>query len=179
MFFHSTFASRCARFYSTSNPLSNATYPFSKVAIIRPPPPEPPSKALQDGKGLMQHLAEVLPTPEKRHMLKVLFSRRHPMRIAPGSILNVNLAHPPYQFAGVLMSTRRKGMDTSFVLRNVVQRTGVEMQFYVNSPDVKSVDIIRRAGGGGKGGGPRLKRAKVFYLRDSPEKMSDISKGAR
>jgi len=108
-----------------------------------------------------------------------LFSRRHPERLLPGSVVAVTLAHAPTSFSGVLLSVRRRGPDTSFVLRNIVHRTGVEMQFFVNSPHVKEIRVIQRAGGGGGKEGRRMRRAKLFYLRDSPEKMSEISAGVR
>lgn len=129
----------------------------------------------------MEHVKKVLPTPQKRQLLDTYFSRRQPLRILPGSVLTVSLAHAPTSFTGVLLSVRRRGPDTSFVLRNVINRTGVEMQFFVGSPHLKDIKIIRRAGGGTGGAsvGPRMRRAKLFYLRDSPEKMTAISAGMR
>ncbi|KAJ3478168.1 hypothetical protein NLI96_g9953 [Meripilus lineatus] len=155
-------------------------YPFSKAAIIPPVASTPPPAPLLLGKGLMQHLQQTLPTPEKQKLLTTYFSKRHPERILPGSVLTVILGHAPTTFSGVLMGIRRRGADTSFVLRNVINRTGVEMQFFVNSPHVKDIKIIQRAGGSGGGRkGRRMRRAKLFYLRDSPEKMTAISAGVR
>ena len=171
-------------------------YPYSQVAIIPPPPAgSPPPPALHQGKGLMAYLQHTLPSTEKQKLIGTLFSKSHPDRVRPGSVLTVNLAHAPTSFSGVLISVRRRGPDTSFVLRNVVQRTGVEMQFFVNSPHVKDVVVVSRAGGGGGGGGGSsgnggapadrkkqrkgLKKAKLFYLRDSPERMTSASAGVR
>lgn len=53
------------------------------------------------------------------------------------------------------------------------------MQFFANSPHVKEIKIVQRAGGGGGKDGRRQRRAKLFYLRDSPEKMSMISAGIK
>jgi len=136
----------------------------------------------------MAYLQQTLPSTEKQILIGTLFSRTHPDRIRPGSVLTVNLAHAPTTFSGVLISVRRRGPDTSFVLRNVVQRTGVEMQFFVNSPHVKEIVVVSRAGGGGSRGTADdgkwkkrkgLKKAKLFYLRDSPEKMTAASAGVR
>jgi len=127
----------------------------------------------------MSYLHETLPSAEKQKLLSILFSRRHPDRLLPGSILTVTLAHAPTTFSGVLLSIRRRGLDTSFLLRNVIQRTGVEMQFFVNSPHVQDIKVVRKAGGGGGKEGRRMRRAKLFYLRDSPEKMSMISSGSK
>jgi len=150
-----------------------ATYPFSKTAMLPPPPFVTPPKALREGKGLMQHLQKSLPTPAKREMFRTLFFRHSPKQILPGSILQLTLEHAPTTFTGVLLSIRRRGLDTSILLRNIIQRTGVEMQFFVNSPHVKDIKVLQKPPGG------RMRRAKLFYLRDSPEKMSMIAGGRK
>lgn len=163
--------------FTRSLSTSATPYPFSDVAILPSMYKTPAPEALKKGKGLMQHLKNTLPEPEKQALITTLFSRRHPDRLLPGSVLTVTLAHAPTSFSGVLLSIRRRGPDTSFLLRNVVQRTGVEMSFFVNSPHVKEIKVLQRAGGGGGKEGRKMRRAKVFYLRDSPDKMSEISAG--
>ncbi|KAG1755930.1 hypothetical protein EDB19DRAFT_1892111 [Suillus lakei] len=161
---------------------SNAVvYPFSKAVILPPPPAIPASQveALRQGKGIMAYLQKSLPHPTKQQWLATWFARRHPDRLLPGSVLSVTLEHAPTTFSGVLLSIRRRGPDTSFTLRNVIQRTGVEMQFFVNSPHVKDIKILQRAGGGGGKEGRRQRRAKLFFLRDTPEKMTAISAGVK
>lgn len=159
-----------------SSTVAPASYPFSKTAILPPPLPIPSGQhdALRKGKGLMTFLRQGLPEPKKREWLATLFSRRHPDRLLPGSVLTVTTEHAPGIFSGVLISVRRRGPDTSFVLRNVVQRTGVEMQFFVNSPHLKDIKIRQRAG---ERKGTKQRRAKLFFLRDAPDKMTDISSG--
>jgi large subunit ribosomal protein L19 len=157
-------------------------YPYSHVAIIPPPPAGSPPAALRQGKGLMAYLQKTLPSTEKQKIIGTLFSRSHPECVRPGSVLTVNLMHAPTTFSGVLISVRRRGPDTSFVLRNVVQRTGVEMQFFVNSPHVKEIIVVSRAGGSAADGKKKrkgLRTAKLFYLRDSPDRMASISAGVR
>lgn len=148
-------------------------YPFSKTAIIPVVPLSPPPKPLRQGKGLMQHLNKTLMTPEKQEMFRTLFDRHSPNQIRPGSIIQLTLEHAPTTFTGVLLSIRRRGLDTSILLRNIIQKTGVEMQFFVNSPHVKNIQVLRNPPGG------RMRRAKLFYLRDSPEKMSMIAGGRK
>jgi len=175
------FCSLRAATRSLTRSASTATtpYPFSNVAILPPEQKTSITPSLRKGKGIMAHIQKTLPTPEKQALISTLFSRRHPARLLPGSVLTVTLAHAPTSFSGVLLSIRRRGPDTSFLLRNVVQRTGVEMQFFVNSPHLKEIKVIQRAGGGGGKEGRRMRRAKLFYLRDSPDKMSEISAGVR
>ncbi|KAI9067609.1 hypothetical protein FKP32DRAFT_1672901 [Trametes sanguinea] len=172
---------RCAkRFMSTATEASSSAYPFSKVAVVPPPPPVPAPEPAKFGKGLMAYLPQRT-LPQHKLDLLARFGKRHPERIMPGSVLQVTTNHAPSSFTGVVLSIRRRGADTSFVLRNVINRTGVEVQFFVCSPHVKDIKVLMRAGGkGGEGrAGRRMRRAKLFYLRDSPEKMTAISAGLR
>ncbi|KAJ3523021.1 hypothetical protein NM688_g8791 [Phlebia brevispora] len=100
-----------------------AEYPFSKEVLLPPAPPKPVAAPLHQGKGLMQYLSETLPTPDKQKLFATYFSKRHPDRIFPGTVLAVTLNHAPTSFTGVVTNIRRRGMDTSFVLRNVINRT--------------------------------------------------------
>jgi large subunit ribosomal protein L19 len=47
------------------------------------------------------------------------------------------------------------------------------MQFFVNSPSLKEIKLVRPPPGG------RMRRAKLFYLRDAPDKMSMLAGGKR
>jgi large subunit ribosomal protein L19 len=170
--FKSSMFSLASRLFSTAARRAQAAaYPFSKSAIVPPMPSVPPPPRASVGKGIMEYLHKTLPTPEKQTMLADLFSRRSPNQLMPGSVVTVTLEHAPTTFTGVLISIRRRGMATSFVLRNVVQRTGVEMQFFVNSPHLKEIAVERLPRKG------RMRRAKLFYLRTAPDKMSMLAAG--
>lgn len=144
---------------------STAPYPFSKTALT-PPPMLGVSPALRKGKGLMQHIQQNLFTPEKQDMMKKLFSRKSPTQLRIGSIVSVVSGHAPTVFNGVLIAIRRRGPDSSIRVRNVLNRTGIEVQFFVNSPGIKEINMVRPPPKG------RMRRAKLFYLRDSSDKMS-------
>lgn len=161
-----------ARLFSSSAVRAEgASYTFSKTAVVPPPPSLAPPPRAKVGKGLMEYLHKTIPTPGKQKMLADLFSRRSPNRLVPGSVVTVTLEHAPTTFTGVLMSIRRRGIDTSFLVRNIVQRTGVEMQFFVNSPHLKDIRVVQKPPKG------RMRRAKLFYLRTSPDKMSMLAAG--
>jgi large subunit ribosomal protein L19 len=145
------------------------TYPFSKTALVLPEPYVAPPTALKQGKGLMPYLSKSLPTPEKQQMLRHFFSRQSRTQLYPGSIITVTVEHAPTTFTGVLLAIRRRGPDTSFVVRNIIQRTGVEMQFFVNSPHLKEIKVLQKPPKG------RMRRAKLYYLRDAPDKMSMLA----
>ena len=160
-----------ARLFSTER----LSYPFSNKVITPDSPYESPPVSILQGKGLMEHLHKTLPTPEKRELLATLFSHKHPDKIRPGSVLRVTMEHAPVSFSGVMLAVRRRGVDTSFVLRNIIHGTGVEMQFFVNSPHLKDIQVLRDHSG--KRGGRSVRRAKLYYLRNSPEKMTAFASG--
>ncbi|PPQ77685.1 hypothetical protein CVT25_011121 [Psilocybe cyanescens] len=156
----------------TASKTVSAVYPFSKTALI-PSRPEyaPTTPSLSKGKGLMDHLRNTLYTPEKYTMMRTLFSRKSSTQLRVGSIVSVISEQSPTTFTGVLIAIRRRGPDTSIRVRNVLQRTGTEMQFFLNSPQLKEIKVVRPAPKG------RMRRAKLFYLRDSPEKMTGLAGG--
>ncbi|KAI7859755.1 50S ribosomal protein L19 [Circinella umbellata] len=98
-----------------------------------------------------------------------LFSRKNAEGVRPGSVVLVETFNGPGEkttstFMGVCIAIRRKGIDTSFTLRNIVMRVGVEQRFSLYSPLVKNVKVLQ------KPSELRIRRAKLFYLRDQPGK---------
>lgn len=190
-------SSSSARLFSTSTP-SSSPYPFSTTARIIPSSP-PPSAPLTDSllRTLNTHLTSLHPFAPT---YLPLFSRRHPNRLLPGSVLTVssyssvptpdNPTPTINSFSGVLIAVRRRhaGRDTSFRLRNMVGRTGVELAYKVFSPLVASIKVVSRATASGppvmsKGGveGQRRKpalrasrRAKMYWVRDQPEGLVGV-----
>jgi large subunit ribosomal protein L19 len=56
-----------------------------------------------------------------------------------------------------------------FTVRRIVQGEGVERTFPVNSPKVASIEVKRHA---------RVRRAKLFYLRDRAGKATRLRERA-
>ncbi|KAG7527292.1 hypothetical protein FFLO_07082 [Filobasidium floriforme] len=159
------------------------TYPFS-AAVTFPTSPStsnPTPKNLlhpKNGKSVVEHVnAQLLEAYDPASLRKTLFSRRNPLRLKPGSVISVASYTDATKststvFSGVLLGIGRKGIDTSFTLRNIVNRTGVEMKFKVHSPMIKKIEVIKEADGKGL---KLARRAKVNYLRDKPGIMNQIA----
>ncbi|KAI9208213.1 translation protein SH3-like domain-containing protein [Polychytrium aggregatum] len=97
-----------------------------------------------------------------------LFDRNSPHSVEPGSVLLVeqvtSRSRPKTQvFAGILIAIRRKGIRTTFVLRNYVLGTGVEMTFPLYSPMVKRIKVLKGVRGAVDGD-------DMLYIRDEPAK---------
>lgn len=178
---------------SSSRTISTtAPYPFSSTATVIPQSAPPPPKTTSLLRTLNLHLNSQS-THGKLH--STLFSRRHPDRLLPGSVLTISAySSPPTpsnptpsssSFSGVLIALRRRhaGRDTSVRLRNLVGRTGVEVSYKVASPMIKEIKVVSRAQRSGavvvdKQGResrrkPALraeKRAKLYFVRDQPDR---------
>lgn len=181
---------------ASSSPSPSITYPFSSTARAVSSSPAPPAK-LTDSimRTANAHLTSLHPNAAT---YLTLFSRNDKNRILPGSVLTVtsysslptpeSLDPPCTTFSGVLMAIRRRhaGRDTSFRLRNLVGRTGVEVAFKLFSPLLKSINVVQRATTSGpavlNGKGvevqprkqPALKaarRAKMYFVRDQPNRL--------
>lgn len=78
------------------------------------------------------------------------------------------------------MGIRRRGVDSSFVLRNIINKVGVESSFKIYSPMIKEIKVVKRAetvvGSEKRSGGLKdLRRAKVGYLREKAGLMERIA----
>lgn len=75
-------------------------------------------------------------------------------------------------YEGVCIARAGSGMNENFTVRKISYGEGVERVFPVYSPLVKAVEVVRRG---------RVRRAKLYYLRDRRGKSARISEntGAR
>lgn len=69
-------------------------------------------------------------------------------------------------FSGVVIARRGGGTRENFTVRRIVAGEGVERTFPVHSPKVADIVIKRHA---------RVRRAKLFYLRDRVGKATRLT----
>jgi large subunit ribosomal protein L19 len=61
------------------------------------------------------------------------------------------------QFAeGVIIAKRNGGINATITMRRVMQGVGVERIYLLNSPKLKSIEVLRKS---------TVRRAKLYYLR--------------
>jgi len=68
-------------------------------------------------------------------------------------------------FEGIVINRQGGGLSETFTVRRVSYGVGVERIFPLHSPRVEKVDVIRHG---------RVRRAKLYYLRDLTGKASRI-----
>jgi len=73
-------------------------------------------------------------------------------------------------FEGVVIRIRTRGPGSSFTVRRVSHGVGVERAFPYYSPLVEKVEVARVG---------RVRRARLYYLRDRVGKAARIKPGAR
>lgn len=178
---------------------SAVAYPFSATARVVAAVPDPPMPRTDSIlRTVNAHLTALHPNAST---YLSLFSRRDKARLLPGSVLTVasyaSLPTPENPdpakttFSGVLMAVRRRhaGRDTSFRLRNLVGRTGVEIAFKLFSPLLASVTVVARATTSGpavtnskgvelqrkKPTLPAERRAKLYFMRDQPNRLVSVA----
>ncbi len=60
-------------------------------------------------------------------------------------------------FQGVLILRRGRGIDEMITVRRIVDNSGVERTWPINSPLISKIEVVRRAD---------ARRAKLYFLRD-------------
>ncbi len=73
-------------------------------------------------------------------------------------------------FEGVVIRKRRGGVNSNFTVRRVSHGIGVERTFMLHSPRLESVKVVRVG---------RVRRAKLYYLRQLVGKKARIRAGSR
>lgn len=69
-------------------------------------------------------------------------------------------------YEGVVIARRNAGFNSSFTVRKISYGEGVERVFPLYSPNVASIEVIRRGD---------VRRAKLYYLRDRRGKSARIA----
>ena len=73
-------------------------------------------------------------------------------------------------FEGVVIRKRRGAVNSNFTVRRVAHGIGVERTFLLYSPRLESVHVVRVG---------RVRRAKLYYLRERVGKKARIRAGSR
>ena len=73
-------------------------------------------------------------------------------------------------FEGVVIKRRGGGISETFTVRKISYGVGVERVFPVNSPFVEKIEVIRYG---------RVRRAKLYYLRDRVGKAAKVKEQLR
>ena len=68
-------------------------------------------------------------------------------------------------FEGVVLKKQNGGLRETFTVRRVAYNVGVEKTFPLNAPTIEKLEVVRKG---------KVRRAKLFYLRDRVGKAAKI-----
>ena len=74
------------------------------------------------------------------------------------------------QFEGTVIARKGSGVGETFTVRRVSYGVGVERVFPLHSPNVKNITVVRKG---------RVRRAKLYYLRDRVGKAAKVKSQVR
>ena len=68
-------------------------------------------------------------------------------------------------YEGTVIARKNGGIRETFTVRRICYGVGVERAFPLNSPKIDRIEIVRRG---------RVRRAKLYYLRDRKGKAAKV-----
>ena len=108
---------------------------------------------------------------EKEQMSKLMEDKSVP-EFAPGDTVKVNVKvvegsrERIQAFEGMCIARKNDGLHSSFTVRKLSYGEGVERVFPIYSPNVQSIEVVRRGD---------VRRAKLYYLRGRQGKRARIA----
>lgn len=73
-------------------------------------------------------------------------------------------------FKGTVIARGGRGINETFVVRHLVDGSGVERIFPLHSPRIEKIEVTRKG---------RARRAKLYYLRDRIGKATKLREDSR
>jgi large subunit ribosomal protein L19 len=70
-----------------------------------------------------------------------------------------------HDFKGVVIARKGRGISETFIVRKLSFGEGVERIFYLNSPMIKSISVLKKG---------RVRKAKLYYLRGKIGKKAKV-----
>jgi large subunit ribosomal protein L19 len=114
---------------------------------------------------------DIIAELEKEQAAELAAKRPIPA-FSPGDTLKVNVRVTEgtrtrvQAYEGVCIGRQGGGLNESFTVRKISYGEGVERVFPVYSPSIDSIEVVRRG---------KVRRAKLYYLRDRRGKSARIS----
>lgn len=108
---------------------------------------------------------------EQEQIVKLTENKTVP-EFAPGDTVKVNVKvveggrERVQAYEGVCIARKNDALNSSFIVRKISYGEGVERIFPLYSPNIASIEVIRRGD---------VRRAKLYYLRDRRGKSARIA----
>lgn len=116
-------------------------------------------------------MVDIIQALEKEQIEKLSADKTIP-EFAPGDTVKVSVKvvegtrERLQAYEGVVIARRNAGLNSSFTVRKISYGEGVERIFPLYSPNVASIEVMRRGD---------VRRAKLYYLRERRGKSARIA----
>jgi large subunit ribosomal protein L19 len=116
-------------------------------------------------------MSSIIRQYEAEQQKKLIDGKKIPV-FGPGDSLRVNVKvvegtkERVQAFEGVCIGRKNSGLNSSFTVRKISYGEGVERVFPLFSPNVDSIEVVRRG---------RVRRAKLYYLRGRTGRAARIT----
>ena len=172
----STVVSRASHWKPTSAPLSSSflsTTTLSSSFSTATPTTTTKPKKFKKATKRAQHIINQL---EEEQVAKCKVGRENWPVFKPGDAIQVRYKVNKsrarvQQMRGIVLARKNRGMGSSFRLHNIIAGTPFEINFPLHSPLIEDIQMIQKSFI--HKGNKRMKRAKLYYLRDElPSKIT-------
>ncbi|KAF1986490.1 NmrA-domain-containing protein [Aulographum hederae CBS 113979] len=138
---------------------------FPNLRRIKVPPPPPSIQKVCSDPVSRLHQQQIAALDPNGFRTR-LFHPDNPECAKVGDILLVRQKTGD-PFAGVLLSIRKRGVETGILLRNQLTRVGVEMWYKIYSPNVDGIEVVQRRK-------KRARRARLYYMRKPKHDLGSV-----
>jgi len=150
---------------ATTPEIQAAAESISEISIPEAPEDAPP--ATTKTKKLTKRVKHIMEILDKEAVEAANKEKSIP-DIRPGDVIQLRVEVPENKrrvslLRGIVISRRNAGINTTFRIRRVIAGVGVEMVFPLYSPNIKEIKVVDKR---------KVRRAKLFYLRDKIARMS-------
>ncbi|KAG0504434.1 hypothetical protein KC19_12G158300 [Ceratodon purpureus] len=150
----------------TTTPETEAEADTTAEATVPETSDDAPAPAVKSKKltTRVKHIMEIL----NKDAVEAANAEKVIPDIRPGDVIQLRIEVPENKrrvslLRGIVISRRNAGINTTFRIRRVIAGVGVEMVFPLYSPNIKEIKVVDKR---------KVRRAKLFYLRDKIARMS-------
>ena len=134
--------------------------------------PFTPTRKLKKRKTYQKRAGHMIETLERERITEIL-KERPDVNISPfrvGDVVRLTLEVPENRrrrqiFTGICIARKNRGLGSSFMLRTMLGNVAIERLFPLYAPMIKDLTVLDRK---------KVRRAKLYYLRDRPARFSRV-----
>lgn len=102
---------------------------------------------------------------ENKHIITKLPSIKIGDTVKIGLVIQEGNKQRIQPYEGTIIAQHKSGISTTITVRRIFQNIGVERVFFLHSPLIQNIELIRRA---------RIRKSKLYFLRTRVGKKTKL-----